>query len=123
MHALVEREVVRAWPELAGKIVHIEYAANERTFDKQGVGHARFQPRMRTAVPNLVLCGSWIKTDDAVHDMEKAVVTGMRAASVLLEERRRAPVAIQPLRERSVLQRAASMLARRLPMPRPPAVR
>jgi uncharacterized protein with NAD-binding domain and iron-sulfur cluster len=123
VRALVAREVVRAWPELAGHIVHIESAVNERTFDKQGVGHGRFQPRMRTAVANLVLAGSWIKTDDAVHDMEKAVVTGMRAANALLEERALAPVAIRPLRPRSTLQKVASALARRLPLPRPPAVR
>lgn len=115
---LVEREVVRAWPELAGAIVHVESAANERTFDKQGVGHARFQPRMRTEVPNLVLCGSWIRTDEAVHDMEKAVVTGLRAANALLEERGLATFPIQPLRPRGALQKLAAQLTRRLPRPR-----
>ena len=115
---LVERELVRAWPELAGAIVHVESAANERTFDKQGVGHARFQPRMRTEVPNLVLCGSWIRTDEAVHDMEKAVVTGLRAANALLEERGLATFPIQPLRPRGALQKLAAQLTRRLPRPR-----
>jgi isorenieratene synthase len=121
VRALVEKELLRAWPELEGHIVHVEYAVNERTFDKQGVGHGRFQPRMRTAVPNLVLCGSWIKIDDAVHDMEKAVVTGMRAANALLEERDEAPFALRSLRPRSALHRLAGLFARRLPMP--PAVR
>ena len=114
---MIANEVVRAWPELAGRIVHVEYAANERTFDKQGVGHAKHQPRMRTAVPNLVLCGSWIKTDDAVHDMEKAVVTGIRAANALLVARGRAATPIVPLRPRSLLQRVASQVARTLPAP------
>jgi len=118
---LITAEVERAWPELAGNIVHFEYEANERTFDKQGVGHAKFQPRMRTAVPNLLLCGSWIKTDDAIHDMEKAVVTGMRAANALLDERGVPGAEIRPLRPRSLLQRVASQVARTLP--RPPAVR
>lgn len=117
-HALIEREAIRAWPELAGHIVHIESAANERTFDKQGVGHARFQPRSRTAVPNLVLCGSWIRVDEAIHDMEKAVVTGLRAANMLLEERGLAAFPIQALRPRSTLQRVASVLTRGLPRPR-----
>jgi hypothetical protein len=40
VRALVETELVRAWPELTNRIVHVESAANERTFDKQGVGHA-----------------------------------------------------------------------------------
>jgi isorenieratene synthase len=118
---LVTAEVERAWPELAGQIIHIESAANERTFDKQGVGHAKFQPRMRTAVPNLVLAGSWIKTDDAVHDMEKAVVTGIRAANAILGERGLAATPIQPLRPRSLLQRVASRVAPTLPAP--PAAR
>lgn len=115
---LIEREVVRAWPELAGRIVHIESAANERTFDKQGVGHARFQPRMRTTVPNLVLCGSWIRVDDAVHDMEKAVVTGLRAANAVLEERGLEQFPVRSLRPPSSLQRMASIVTRRLPRPR-----
>jgi len=76
---------------------------------------------MRTAVPNLLLCGSWIKTDDAIHDMEKAVVTGMRAANALLDERGVPGAEIRPLRPRSLLQRVASQVARTLP--RPPAVR
>ena len=117
VRALVEQEVVRAWPELAGQVVHVEYAVNERTFEKQAVGHRRFQPPMRTAVPNLVLCGSWIKADDAVHDMEKAVLTGIRAANVLLEERSLSPFPVRPLRPRSALQRLAGVLARGLPMP------
>ncbi len=118
--ALVEHEVLRAWPELAGAIVHVESEANERTFDKQAVGHARFQPRMRPCaeVPNLVLCGSWIRTDEAVHDMEKAVVTGLRAANALLEERALSPFPIQPLRPRGALQRLAAQLTKRLPRPR-----
>lgn len=114
VRALVTAEVERAWPELAGQIIHIESAANERTFDKQGVGHAKYQPRMRTAVPNLVLAGSWIKTDDAVHDMEKAVVTGIRAANVVLGT---TATPILPLRPRSLLQRVATKVAPTLPVP------
>lgn len=114
---IVEKEVLRAWPELAGQIVHVELGPNERTFDKQGVGHARFQPRARTAVPNLFLAGSWIKTDDAVHDMEKAVVTGLRAANYILDERGRTPFAIRPMRASSPLQRLAARLLPALPAP------
>src|SRR6185369_6348064 len=113
--------VERAWPELRGQIIHVESAANERTFDKQGVGHAKHQPRMRTAVANLVLAGSWIKTDDAVHDMEKAVVTGIRAANAILGERGLAATPVLPLRPRSFLQRVASRVAPTLPVP--PAAR
>jgi hypothetical protein len=118
--ALIEAEVARAWPEVAGSIVHFELADNERTFDKQGVGHRQFQPTMQTSIPNLVLCGSWIKISEAVHDMEKAVVTGLRAANLLIAERGLRPFPILPLRPRSMLQRISS----RLPwIPTPPAVR
>jgi len=119
--SIIAQEVERAWPELKGHIVHIAIGPNERTFDKQGTGHGRFQPRMRTSIPNLVLCGSWIRTDDAVHDMEKAVVTGLRAANALLDERTLANFPVRSLRERSPLQRFARSLFSVLP--KPPAVR
>jgi carotenoid phi-ring synthase / carotenoid chi-ring synthase len=119
--ALILDEAVRAWPELRGHIVHLAVASNERTFDKQGVGHRRFQPAMRTAVPNLFLCGSWIRTEEAVHDMEKAVVTGLQAANAVLEERDQAPFPIRPLRAGSALQRVVRLASRALP--KPPAVR
>jgi isorenieratene synthase len=115
--SLVEQEVLRAWPELRGQIVHTVFGFNERTFDKQGVGHRRYQPRRRTAVPNLVLCGSWIKTDEAVHDMEKAVVTGLQAANDLLEERGRATFPVLSLRPSSPPQRLAALLLPALPKP------
>jgi isorenieratene synthase len=114
---LVLREALRAWPELEGQIVHVAIGHNERTFDKQGVGHGRLQPRMRTSVPNLILCGSWIKTDDAVHDMEKAVVTGLRAANTLLEERGLALFPVRPLRPPSALQQLSRMISPALPKP------
>jgi isorenieratene synthase len=118
---LVEQDALRAWPELDGNVVHVEVAVNERTFDRQGVGHRRFQPGPRTSVPNLVLCGSWIRTDDAVHDMEKAVVTGLRAANLLLEERGCDAFPVASLRSPSPLQRVARLL--RPALPRPSAVR
>lgn len=113
--------MLRAWPALAGKIVHIEYFVNERTFDKQAVGHGRHQPSMRTSIPNLFLCGSWVKVDTAIHDMEKAVTTGMQAASCVLESRGLAPVPVLSLRPRTLFHALLSRLAGGLP--RPPAVR
>jgi isorenieratene synthase len=119
---LVSREVVRAWPELEGAIVHVEHFVNERTFDKQGVGYAQHQPRMRTSVPNLLLCGSWIKVDAAVHDMEKAVTTGIQAANAVLAQSRKAAWPVLSLRPKSSAQRLFARVARRV-LPMPPAVR
>jgi isorenieratene synthase len=113
-------EVVRAWPELAGAIVHVESFVNERTFDKQTVGHQAFLPSTRTSIPNLTLAGSWPRIDSAVHDMEKAVVTGMMAANRVLEERGLRTAPIIPLRAHP-LPAAAARLATRL-LPRPPGV-
>jgi isorenieratene synthase len=121
VRSLIEAEALRAWPELRDQIVHVAIGANERTFDKQGVGHGHFQPRMRTSVPNLLLCGSWIKTDEAVHDMEKAVVTGLRAANALLEQRGLSPYPVRSPRPASPLQRIADLLSPALP--KPPIVR
>jgi isorenieratene synthase len=110
-------EVVRIWPELAGAITHIEYFVNDRTFDKQTVGHQAFVPSLRTSIPNLLLCGSWPRLDSAVHDMEKAVVTGMMAANCLLEERGRPAVSILPLRPHPLPAAAAHLATRLLPRP------
>jgi hypothetical protein len=118
---LILKEAFRAWPELRDHVVHVALGDNERTFDKQGVGHRRFQPAMQTAVPNLLLCGSWIRTDEAVHDMEKAVVTGLQAANAWLERRGQAPFAVQRLRRSSTFQQVARLASRVLP--KPPAVR
>jgi isorenieratene synthase len=120
VRAAIEREVVRAWPALAGKIVHIEYFVNDRTFDKQAVGHGKYQPGIRTSVPNLFLCGSWVKVDTAIHDMEKAVTTGIRAASCVLERLGATPITTRPLRPKTRLQNVMARMLRGLP--RPPAV-
>jgi isorenieratene synthase len=117
----ISDEIVRVWPELAGAIVHVEYFVNDRTFDKQTVGHQAFLPGMRTSIPNLTLCGSWPRIDSAVHDMEKAVVTGMMAANRLLSDRGLPTATVIPLRKHP-LPRAVTRLAARL-LPRPPGVR
>jgi isorenieratene synthase len=113
-------EIERVWPEIAGSVVHVESFVNERTFDKQTVGHQAYLPPLETGVPNLTLCGSWPRIDSAVHDMEKAVVTGMMAANRLLAARGLPRATIVPLR-RDPLPRAAVSLAGRL-LPRPPGV-
>jgi hypothetical protein len=105
---------------LAGSIVHVESFVNERTFDKQTVGHQAYPPPLETGVANLTLCGSWPRVDSAVHDMEKAVVTGMMAANRLLAARGLPSATIIPLR-RLPLPRAAVSLVGRL-LPRPPGV-
>jgi isorenieratene synthase len=114
-------EIERVWPEVAGSVVHVEHFVNERTFDKQTVGHQAYLPRLETSIPNLTLCGSWPRINSAVHDMEKAVVTGMMAANRLLALRGLPPTAIIPLR-RHGLSLAVRGLAGRL-LPRPPGVR
>jgi isorenieratene synthase len=116
----IEKEVIRTWPELAGNIVHIEHFINERTFDKQTVGHHNFAPPMNTSIPNLTLCGSWPRVDTAVHDMEKAVFTGIVAANRILSELARPlvpPIPLRPHRTSSVAVRLASRL-----LPSPPGV-
>jgi isorenieratene synthase len=113
----IEREVVRVWPELEGAIVHIEHFVNERTFDKQTVGHHEFFPPMQTSVPNLTLCGSWPSLDSAVHDMEKAVVTGILAANRILAERQRPLTPIIPLRPSRLSAATARLAANLLPRP------
>jgi isorenieratene synthase len=113
----VEREVLRAWPELAGSIVHSESFVNERTFDKQTAGHHAFVPSMRTSIPNLTLCGSWPWVDTPVHDMEKAVFTGILAANGILSEFSRPLVPPIPLRQRPVSSRTLRLASRLLPSP------
>jgi isorenieratene synthase len=118
VRTVIEREILLAWPELAGQIAHLHVHANPATFDKQAVGHGAFQPRARTAVANLILCGSWIRLDRAIHDMEKAVTTGLEAANAVLEERLLAPFQVLGLRPPGSWQKLARTIQPLLPKPR-----
>jgi isorenieratene synthase len=114
-------ELYRAWPSLRGHVVHVHHHVNPPTFDKQTVGHARHNPPIQGSIDNLLMCGSWVNLEQPVHDMEKAVTTGLLAANAILraEKVRQAPV-IQT-RTRSLPQRALGQISRLLPAP--PAVR
>jgi isorenieratene synthase len=56
----------------------------------------RFRPSTHTPVRNLYMAGDWVKADEAVMFMENAVVTGRRAASAVLEDRRAGSVPVLP---------------------------
>ncbi len=118
---LIEEELFLAWPSLRGHIAHIHVHSNPRTFDKQFVGSSAYQPQMKTKIQGLFLCGSWIKTKTAIHDMEKAVTTGLEAANAVTDELGLTGFAIRSNRPHSLLQRAIQLAGPMLP--EPPGVR
>lgn len=118
VRSAISRELCLVWPDLERNLLAIHAHKNPQTFDKQAIGHSAFQPRMQTSLANLLLCGSFVRTDAAVHDMEKAVTTGMHAANAILESRKLAPWQIRTPEAPSPLQRLARRALPFLPLPR-----
>lgn len=84
LFARVERDVERAFPEVAGSCLHRTIVRNEATHINFPVGSARSFPKVVTAQPDLVLCGDWIDGGAPVLYMERACQTALVAANALL---------------------------------------
>ena len=79
-------------------VLHREVQQNSN-FSGYAPGSDRRRPGMRTALPNLLLAGDWVKTDLPVTLMEGAVTAGRMAANAILSqyEIRTASVVTVPL--------------------------
>ncbi len=83
--AYVAAAVERAWPELAGTRVHhhvMRHSADHPRLEPGCLG--RF-PEVKTASPNVALCGDWITPPWPCFYLEQAVVTGLVAARTIAE--------------------------------------
>ncbi|HEY0458767.1 MAG TPA: FAD-dependent oxidoreductase [Pyrinomonadaceae bacterium] len=74
-------------------------------FTKYAPGKAIFRPRAESGVNGLYLAGDWTDADWSVWMMERAVVSGLRAANEVLRRRKMEPVEIKRLpKERLTLR-------------------
>jgi predicted NAD/FAD-dependent oxidoreductase/Rieske Fe-S protein len=87
-----------------------------KVFTKYAPGQERYRPGARTGVPGLYLAGDWTKADWSSWFMERAVISGLRAANEVLEARGLRPQPIRRLPPEGLLLRA-SRLAARLALP------
>lgn len=93
-------DVERAWPELAGTIVHGHVERNEATHVALGPGVMRSLPSVATRSPRVALAGDWIACSTPVLYLERACVTALEAARqvapMLGVERARLPAVLPP---------------------------
>ena len=82
--ARVRRDMERAFPEIAGSLVHAAVIKNDATHINFPVGCAGSFPTVRTPVDGLFLAGDWIDGGTPVLYMERAAHTGICAANGVL---------------------------------------
>ncbi len=87
----VERDMARAFPEVAGSVVHRIIVRNPASHINFPVGCATAFPKVETALADLALCGDWIDGGVPVLYMERACQTGIAAANVMLRRHGRRP--------------------------------
>ena len=76
--------VTRAWPELRGHVVHSMLTRNDATHTLLHAGRPEEHLGVGTPWPNLVCCGDWVRDAHPAMFMERACVTGIKAANAVL---------------------------------------
>jgi isorenieratene synthase len=79
-------EVGRAWPELKGHLIHSSLTRNEPTHTLLDVGHPEEHLGVSTSWPNLFCCGDWVRDRNPSMFLERACVTGIKAANAVLDD-------------------------------------
>lgn len=75
----------RAFPELAGRILHAEVIRNPPTHTLFSVGRADQHLGVETPWPGIVACGDWVAHPTPALYLERAATTGIAAANVVLQ--------------------------------------
>ncbi|MCO4763759.1 MAG: FAD-dependent oxidoreductase [Myxococcales bacterium] len=76
----VAATVARAWPELAGNVVHVDVLRNKPTHVAFGPGVMSQLPPVAGPTARLALCGDWIACDFPALYLERSTITGLLAA-------------------------------------------
>jgi uncharacterized protein with NAD-binding domain and iron-sulfur cluster len=77
-------DVGRAWPDLKGHLIHSALARNEATHTLLHVGLPEEHLAVETPWPHLYCCGDWVRDRNPAMFLERACVTGIKAANAVL---------------------------------------
>lgn len=77
-------DVGRVWPELKGHLVHSKFTRNEPTHTLLDVGRPEEHLGVTTPWPHLFCCGDWVRDRNPSMFLERACVTGIKAANAVL---------------------------------------
>lgn len=80
-------DIQAAFPELRSRRIHQAIQRNAATHTLFGVGPADCHLGIQTPWSNLFCCGDWVRHPSPALFLERAVVTGMEAANVVLQNR------------------------------------
>jgi len=83
--AQVIADVTRVWPELKGHLLHTALTRNEATHTLLHAGRPEEHLGVITPWPNLFCCGDWVRDANPAMFMERACVTGIKAANAVLQ--------------------------------------
>ena len=79
-------DVGRAWPELKGHVIHSTLTRNEPTHTLLDVGRPEEHLGVVTPWPHLFCCGDWVRDRNPSMFLERACVTGIKAANAILDD-------------------------------------
>ncbi len=79
-------DVGRAWTELKGHLIHSTLTRNEATHTLLHVGLPEEHLAVTTPWPRLYCCGDWVRDRNPAMFLERACVTGIKAANAVLGE-------------------------------------
>ncbi len=79
-------EIGEAWPELKRHIVHTTLTRNDATHTLLDVGRPGEHLAVTTPWPNLFCCGDWVRDPNPALFLERACVTGIKAANAVLAQ-------------------------------------
>jgi isorenieratene synthase len=92
--AYANRDVLTAFPELRGHLLHQVLQRNPPTHTLFGVGAADRHLGIRSPWPGLLCCGDWVRHPSPAFFLERACVTGIEAANAVLADRELPPWAL-----------------------------
>ena len=78
-------DVFRAWPDLKGRVIHSTLTRHAATHTLLSVGTAEEHLGVVTPWPHLFCCGDWVRDPNPALFMERACITGIKAANAVLE--------------------------------------
>ena len=105
--AIAVRDVVKAFPELRGQLVHGALQRNPATHTLFYIGAASRHLGVVTPWPGLYCCGDWVRLDTPSLFLERSCVTGITAANEVLTVRGKPPA---PLLAYPPTERTAAIL-------------